>query len=90
MKRFLESYRRTGALLGLICCAFVFTACEYSGRPDNAVERRFTWFSYLSAEDIKESCRSHAPPRYRFIYNAFYIEHVRSYEFNGLSGGVKS
>ena len=46
-----------------------------------------TWFSYLSAEDIKESCRSHAPPRYRFIYNAFYSEHVRSYEINGLSGG---
>ncbi len=81
------TFRRTGFLLGLICSALILGACEYTSRPDNAVERRFTWFSYLSAEDIKESCRSHSPPRYRFIYNAIYTNHVRTYEINGLPGG---
>ncbi len=62
-------------------------ACEYTSRPDSAVERRFTWLSYLAGEDLKESCRSHAPPRYRFIYNAIFSEQVRTYEVNGLPDG---
>ncbi len=78
---------RAGSLLFLFCGALALSACEYKGRPDNAVERRFTWFSYLAGEDLKESCRSHAPPRYRFIYNAIFSEQVRTYEINGLADG---
>ena len=39
------------------------------------------------ARDLKESYRAHAPPRYRFIYNAIYSEQVRTYEINGLPDG---
>ena len=75
---------RVGSLL--LVCGFLFlTACNYTGRPDNAVERRYTWFSYLAGDDLRESCRSHAPPRYRFVYNAIYSEQVRTYEINSLS-----
>lgn len=75
---------RAGSLL--LVCGFLFlTACNYTGRPDNAVERRYTWFSYLAGDDLRESCRSHAPPRYRFVYNAIYSEQVRTYEINSLS-----
>ena len=74
-------------MLLMFCAALVLGACEYVERPENAAERRFTWFSYLVGEDLKESCRSHAPPRYRFIYNAIFSEQVRTYEINGLSDG---
>lgn len=78
---------RARSLLLIFCAALMLSACDYEGRPDNAVERRFTWFSYLAGEDLKESCRAHAPPRYRFIYNAIYSEQVRTYEINGLPDG---
>ena len=58
---------RAGSLL-LVCGLLFLTACNYTGRPDNAVERRYTWFSYLAGDDLRESCRSHAPPRYRDEY----------------------
>ena len=74
-------------MLLMFCAALVLGACEYAERPENAAERRFTWFSYLASEDLKESCRSHAPPRYRFIYNAIFSEQVSTYEINGLPDG---
>ena len=78
---------RKKSLVLLFCAALVLGACEYVERPDNVVERRFTWFSYLAGEDLKESCRSHAPPRYRFVYNAIFSEQVRTYEINGFPDG---
>ncbi|MFP6690562.1 MAG: hypothetical protein VCD31_14795 [Alphaproteobacteria bacterium] len=74
-------------MLLMFCAALVLGACEYVERPENAAERRFTWFSYPAGEDLKESCRSHGPPRYRFIYNAIFSEQVRTYEINGLPDG---
>ena len=79
-------HRWIGSLL-LLCGVVILSACEYSGRPDNAFERRFTWLSFLAGEDLKESCRNHAPPRYRFVFNAIYSEHVRTYDINGLPDG---
>jgi hypothetical protein len=73
--------------LAFLCCAVLLGACDYAGKPDNAVERRFTWFSYLAGEDVRQSCRSHAPPRYRFVYNGIFTEYIRTYELNGLPGG---
>ena len=61
---------RAIANLLAVCCVVILGACEYTGRPDNALEKRFTWLSFLAGEDLKESCRNHAPPRYRFVYNA--------------------
>jgi len=78
---------RARNLFILCCTALVLSACEYVERPDNVVERRFTWFSYLAGEDLKESCRTHGPPRYRFIYNAIFSEQVRTYEINGFPDG---
>jgi len=86
MKRRINNskFGRMQGLLLLFCAVLVLGACEYVERPENAFERRFTWFSYLSGEDLKESCRTHGPPRYRFIYNAIFTEQVRIYEINGF------
>ncbi len=81
-----SKHRWIGSLL-LLCGVVFLGACEYTGRPDNAVERRFSWLSFLAGEDLKESCRNHAPPRYRFVFNAIYSEHVRTYDINGLPDG---
>lgn len=82
----MSEFHRVGSLL-LICGAVFLGACEYTSRPDNPVERRFTWLSFLAGEDLKESCRSFAPPRYRFVFNAIYSEQVRTYDINGLPDG---
>ena len=75
------------ANLFAVCCVIILGACEYTGRPDNALEKRFTWLSFLAGEDLKESCRNHAPPRYRFVFNAIYSEQVRTYDIIGLPDG---
>jgi hypothetical protein len=47
---------------------------------DNPVARKFTWFSYLDAADIRNSCAAGRPDQYRIVYNGQYYDHVRSYE----------
>lgn len=75
-----------GPTLGL--AALLLSACAYqsSGNQgagvgiDNPVERKFTWFSYLDAADIRNSCAAGGPDQYRIVYNAQYYDHVRTYE----------
>lgn len=56
-------------------------ACTYTGKPaDNPVERRFTYMSYLAADDLRAVCTAGTPERYRFVYNAEYSRQVRLYE----------
>jgi len=81
-----SNFYRAGSLL-LVCGVIFLSACDYAGRPDSAVERRFTWLSFLAGEDLRESCRNHAPPRYRFVFNAIFSEQVRTYDINGLPNG---
>lgn len=71
----------------LIFSASLLTSCAYqSGQPgsttaiDNPVERKFTWFSYLDAADLRHSCNSGSPDQYRFVYNGQYYDHLRTYE----------
>ncbi len=58
----------------------VLSACTYRGAIDNSATWKVTWYSYISADDIRRSCVSGAPLHYRFIYNADYESHIRSYE----------
>jgi len=60
-------------------------ACTYSGE-DDPVSRRFSWFSYLDGVDLRQYCVPGAADRYRFVYNAVYIEQVRTYEMTAKAG----
>ncbi len=66
---------------------FVFLGgCAYNG-SDDPLSRKFSWFSYLNGDDLRAACVVGAPDRYRFVYNAIYIEQVRTYD---LTAGGKS
>lgn len=87
--------RRLGGWAGLAFCVglavVILGACDFQRRAENPVERRATWFSYLSGTDIQRNCWSGSAERYRLIYNARYPDHVRTYEITGLheaEGGV--
>ena len=62
------------------------SACAYAGAED-PVSRKLSWYSYLDAADIRESCAPGAPARYRFVYNAIYVEQVRAYDLTEVPGG---
>lgn len=56
-------------------------ACTYrAGYEDNPVTRKFSWFSYLDAADLRESCTTGGGDRYRIVYNGHYREQVRTYD----------
>jgi len=54
-------------------------ACERLGE-DHPITRKLTWFSHVGGSDIRNSCVTGAPDRYRFVYNGIYVEQVRSYD----------
>ena len=57
----------------------LLSGCERLGE-DHPVTRKLTWFSHLGGRDIRNSCVTGAPDRYRFVYNGIYVEQVRSYD----------
>lgn len=70
---------RPAAILGL-CVVVLLAGCASSGRIDNPVERKVTWFSYLDGSDIRTSCGAGSLARYRLVYNASYEDQVRAYD----------
>jgi hypothetical protein len=67
--------------------AVVLGACVAQGPAEDPVSRSFTWFSYLSGEDIQRRCEAGGRDRWRFVYNAVWGEQVRSYDLVRDSGG---
>jgi hypothetical protein len=65
--------------------ALLMAGCAYQGSTD-PVSRKFSWYDYLGGGDIKRSCVPGAPDRYRFVYNAIYIEQVRTYDLQTDAG----
>jgi len=78
----------------LALATVLLTGCAYhssgqlgSGSTiDNPVERKFTWFSYLDAADLRNSCAAGGPDQYRIVYNGQYYDHLRTYE---ITDGAK-
>lgn len=60
--------------------ALILAACATTGPDDGVFGRKLAWFSYLNAEDIRAACVPGAPDRFRFVYNADYTQHVRTYD----------
>jgi hypothetical protein len=84
--------RPTLGSLILFLTAAMLAACTYSGGIDNPLVRRFTWFSYVAADDLRKSCAPGAPRQYRLVYNANWDEQVRAYDlrqsFTGDGSGT--
>jgi hypothetical protein len=59
----------------------VLAACAYTGGGwDDPIARKLSWYSYLDGDDIRAACRPGGAERFRFVYNAVYIEQVRAYD----------
>jgi hypothetical protein len=58
----------------------MLTSCSYEGGNEQPAIRKFTWFSYIAAEDIKKKCIHDSKTQYRFVYNGVYNEQVRTYD----------
>lgn len=71
---------RGALLLAALAPALALAACSYRGDIDAAPTIKFTWFSYLNGDDIREACQPGTAFRYRLIYNADYAQQVRVYE----------
>ena len=58
----------------------LLSACSYNGGAEQSVIRKFTWFSYIGADDFREKCKYSSSSQYRFVYNGVYNEQVRTYD----------
>lgn len=93
-RRGLHPRKAAGKGFSWMAAAFLLAGCAYqpTGNQgaglgiDNPVERRFTWFSYLDAADIRNSCAAGGPDQLRLIYNGQFPDQVRAYD---LLGGAK-
>jgi hypothetical protein len=69
------------AALGLSLFAVAPAAAQ---RPDRSVDqpvvRSFNWFSYVGGDDIRAACAPGGRNRVRLVYNAIWLEQVRTYE----------
>lgn len=79
------------AFLTLGCC---LGGCAYHGNSetnlDNPAVQKFSWFSYLDGNDIRQACAAlgpKAPARYRLVYNGQYGEQLRAYEIDMTPSG---
>mgnify|MGYP001277184538 CR=1 FL=1 len=65
-------------------------ACTYDASYTDPIRRSFTWFTYVSGEDIRNSCSVSSPDQLRFVYNGIYQHQVRSYDVSYASHTIKT
>lgn len=66
-----------------LIAASTLVGCAYQvGDENNPLARKVTWFSYLDAGDIRDSCTPGSADRYRLVYNGHYQEQVRTYDIS--------
>ncbi|MSO65153.1 MAG: hypothetical protein EXQ85_05040 [Alphaproteobacteria bacterium] len=58
----------------------VLAGCRAEGPVSDPVGRAASWFDYAAGRDIERACALGTPDRLRFVYNAVYTEHVRTYD----------
>ena len=66
--------------MGLV--VMILSSCSYQGGSEQPAIRKFTWFSYIAAEDIRTRCDYSSDSQYRFVYNGVYNEQVRTYDIS--------
>ncbi|MBL4614721.1 MAG: hypothetical protein JKY27_07605 [Magnetovibrio sp.] len=81
----LKSLKPTKTIL-LLALTGLLAGCASQGSSDNAIGRKFSWFSYMEGGDIRAACAPGAAARYRLVYNAVYGEQVRTYDLDANGG----
>jgi hypothetical protein len=67
----------------------LLVACSYNNKEDQSpLARKLSWFSYLASDDIRESCGKTVVNQFRFVYNAMYLEQVRTYDLEPIRGDL--
>lgn len=69
-------------LAAAACGLALLAGCASSGDINNPVERRLTWFSFISGEDIAADCAVSGRERYRLTYIADREIQVRIYDID--------
>ncbi|RDD62829.1 hypothetical protein [Ferruginivarius sediminum] len=89
MRGWQKSVSRFAVLLAFASLATA-SACTYSGRVDDPVSRKLTWFSFLNGDDIRKRCGTSASEwEVRLVYNGNYEKQLRSYHIvSDGSGGA--
>ena len=78
--------------VGAVVAALGAASCTYTGGVENPVARKFSWFSYVGGDDVRNRCRPGSPTEYRLVYNANWTEQVRAYELRRsviVGGGAR-
>lgn len=80
---------RVVSFLAVVGFLVLAGGCAYRGYGDIAATHKFTWYSYLNGDDIREACASGGRDQFRLVYNADYDKQLRSYEVmsDGVGGG---
>ncbi len=58
----------------------LLAGCTYKAENESLLARKLTWFSYLNGDDLRARCSPGAPDMLRLVYNAVYVEQVRTYD----------
>ncbi|MBF0372532.1 MAG: hypothetical protein HQL39_03850 [Alphaproteobacteria bacterium] len=75
--------RRTAWIVG-VAMASALAGCAYGPDTlDDPIGRKFAWFSFLDAGDLRADCAPGRPDRWRLVYNGAYEEQVRIYQLDG-------
>lgn len=75
---------RRGALIAWGMVLGTLAGCAYGpGTLDDPIGRKFAWFSFLDAGDLRADCAPGRPDRWRLVYNGAYDEQVRIYQLDG-------
>lgn len=75
----MQNFSRLIAVAGV----FALSACTSSGEIDGFFQRKATWASFLSGDDIAAACEAGSETHIRFTYNANRAKQVRIYDLVG-------
>lgn len=72
-------------LTTMLAAAAALASCTWTGGDiGDPLERKAHWFSFVDGEDIRATCATGTPDRYRLVFNAVYDEQLRIYEVDAL------
>lgn len=79
-KAWKDTRKRAANLTLSVVAAALLVACTYQGGIDRQTTIKFTWFSYVNGDDIRQSCGQGTDFLARFVYNGDYNKQLRNYE----------
>lgn len=84
-----KTYVRLARAVGMVAIVAGLAGCTFTQTSDvsNPLVRKASWFSYLNADDLRQSCAAgDAEGQIRIIYNAEYYKEVRVFELTPYPG----